>query len=150
MAIFPKVQSPCPYRDQLAQIMDGDSCRVCKRQVVDLNGMDDAGRVAFMKSCSGEVCVSYSFRPVIAAAVLATAMTALPMAAAAQEPAPAPVAEDEIYAEIIVGGIKDLANVEYVEDASDQAMADLPVVYDDEAPAEETAEPKDAPQPVKR
>ena len=144
MAIFPKVQSPCPYKDQLAQIMDGDSCRVCKRQVVDLNGMDDAGRVAFMKSCSGEVCVSYSFRPVIAAAALATAMTALPMAAAAQEPAP--VAEDEIYAEIFVGGIKDLANVEYVEEASDQAMADLPVVYEDESAAEE--EP--APQPVKR
>ena len=146
MAIFPKVQSPCPYRDQLAQIMDGDSCRVCKRQVVDLNGMDDAGRVAFMQSCEGEVCVSYSFRPVIAAAVLPAAMTALAMAAAAQEPAP--VAEDEIYVEVIVGGIKDLANVEYVEEAADQAMADLPVVYDDEAPAEEAA-PQDAPKPAK-
>lgn len=149
MAIFPKIQSPCPYKDNLAQIMDGDSCRVCKRQVVDLNGMDDAGRVAFMKSCAGEVCVSYNFRPVIAAAVLATAMTALPLAAAAQEPAP--VAEDEIYVEVIVGGIHDPANVEYVEDAADQAMADLPVVYDDEAPAptDKKADAEAAPQPAK-
>lgn len=138
MAIFPKVQSPCPYRDQLAQIMDGDSCRVCKRQVVDLNGMDDAGRVAFMKSCDGEVCVSYSFRPVIAAAVLATAMAGLPMAAAAQEPAP--ISEQEF--ELIVGGIHDPANVEYVEEAADQAMADLPVVYEDQAAEQAPADSK--------
>ena len=147
MAIFPKIQSPCPYKDQLAQIMDGDSCRVCKREVVDLNGMDDAGRVAFMKSCSGEVCVSYSFRPMIAAAVLATAMAGLPMAAAAQEPAP--FADQEL--ELFVGGIHDPANVEYVEDAADQAMADLPVVYDDQTPAsaEKKAEAEPAPLPAK-
>ena len=33
MAIFPKIQSPCPYKGNLSDIMDGDLCRLCKRQV---------------------------------------------------------------------------------------------------------------------
>jgi hypothetical protein len=31
MASFPKIQNPCPYQDNLAAIMDGDMCRMCRR-----------------------------------------------------------------------------------------------------------------------
>ena len=86
MAIFPKIQSPCPYKGNLSDLMDGETCRLCKRQVFDLTNMTDGERVAFMKSCTSEVCVSYKFpvRPVLAAAVVAAAVAA-PLAAAACE-----------------------------------------------------------------
>src|ERR1700760_3664773 len=59
MALYPRIESPCPYKGNLADIMDGDVCRLCKREVFDLTAMGDAERVAFMKGCAGEVCVSY-------------------------------------------------------------------------------------------
>jgi hypothetical protein len=121
MAIFPKVQNPCPFVNRLSELMDGDVCRACRRQVFDLSAMTGDERAAFMLGCKGSVCVSYRMRvrPVLAAAVMAAAVAA-PTAAAACEP--------EI---VIVGGISDPANVEYVEDASDSATPVLPVVYEE-------------------
>jgi predicted Fe-S protein YdhL (DUF1289 family) len=123
MAIFPKIQSPCPYIDQRASIMEGESCRMCKRQVFDLTHMSDGERVAFMKSCSGEVCVSYKFpvRPALAAAALAVAAIAMPTAAAACDPT-----EVEVW----MGGIKDPANVQYVQSPVASTIPELPVVYE--------------------
>jgi predicted Fe-S protein YdhL (DUF1289 family) len=151
MAFFPKIQSPCPYKNQLSAVMDGDYCRMCKRNVFDLTDMTDGERRALLAGCSDEICVSYRWRPGIAAAALAAA--ALPAAAVAQDLGPAVpdaaaiaasateiAALDEI--EIMVGGIKDRANVQYVEDAADGAIPDLPVVYVD-APAQQA----DAPAP---
>ncbi|CUS44904.1 MAG: hypothetical protein V4610_07135 [Pseudomonadota bacterium] len=122
MAIFPKIQSPCPHKSNLAAVMDGDMCRMCKRQVFDLTDMRDEERVAFMQACVGEVCVSYrlQLRPALAAAALAAASVAMPMAAAAQ---------DDI--DIVVGGVRDLHNVKYVEVAADKAVPELPAVYED-------------------
>ena len=125
MAIFPKIQSPCPYKSQLASVMDGDVCRMCKRQVYDLSDWSDEQRVVFLKGCQTEVCVSYRFRigPAIAAAAVAAVALGVPAAAAAQD-------ECEEIAELWVGGIKDPANVQYVEDAADSAIPELPVVYE--------------------
>ena len=134
MAIFPKVQSPCPYKSNLAAVMDGDMCRMCKRQVVDLSPMTDTQRLAFMAGCAEEVCVSYRLPVrVAAAAAVAVMAVAAPMAAAAQD------VDDTEVMDLIVGGIKDLKNVQYIEDKADKAMAELPVVYEDEAaqPAKE-------------
>jgi predicted Fe-S protein YdhL (DUF1289 family) len=126
MAIFPKIQSPCPYKNNLAAIMDGDTCRMCKRQVFDLTDMRDEERVAFMQACVGEVCVSYRvpIRPALAAATLAALSIAMPTAAAAQED----------YMEIVVGGVRDLHKVKYVEIVADRAVPELPAIYED-APA---------------
>lgn len=146
MAMFPKIQSPCPYKSQLAAIMDGDTCRMCKRVVHDLNGMDDGERVAFLSSCAEEVCVSYSFpmKPAIAAAALAFAALS-PMAAAAQDaPATAPEMEMTEIDYIVVGGIKDTANIEYVQDAADAAIPMLPVAYEDDRAAPATPAPATA------
>ncbi|HEV2816933.1 MAG TPA: hypothetical protein VGW40_06910 [Allosphingosinicella sp.] len=148
MAFFPKIQSPCPYKSRLSTVMDGDFCRMCKRNVFDLTGMTDGERRALIAGCSDEICVSYRLRPAIAAAALAAA---LPTAAAAQDLGPAvpdaaaiAAAATEIAAldqmEIFVGGIKDLANVQYVEDEADSAIPELPVVYVD-APARQAAAP---------
>ncbi|MCW3846118.1 hypothetical protein OF829_02635 [Sphingomonas sp. LB-2] len=148
MALFPKIQSPCPYQANLAAIMDGDLCRMCKRQVTDLTAMDDAARIAFFENCETEVCVSYRVpvRSALGAAALAAAaVAALP--AAAQD-APPPTQEVTVAAamaepanlddEIIVmgGGIHDPRNVEFVETPEDAKLPELPVVYETPKPAE--------------
>jgi hypothetical protein len=141
MALFPKIQSPCPYKGELSAIMEGDTCRLCKRQVFDLTNMDDAGRVAFMKSCTDQVCVTYRFpvRPALATAVVLAAMAA-PMAAAACE------ATD--VETVIVGGIKDPANVSYVQNPGDNAIPRLPVVYENAGAKQQTgAAPNDRTAP---
>ncbi len=98
-------------------------CRMCKRQVFDLTSMSDGERVAFIKGCSGDVCVTYKFpvRKVLAAAVAIAAIGA-PMAAAACD------ATDVVI--VSGGGIKDPANVKFVENPGDKAIPELPVVYE--------------------
>lgn len=124
MAIYPKVQSPCPYKGDISAIMDGDVCRLCKREVFDLTYMSDGERVAFMKGCSGQVCVKYSFplKPAVAAAAIAVAAVALPTAAAA--------CSDETETEIVMGGIHDPANAQYVQVPDAKQAPVLPIVYE--------------------
>ena len=131
MAVFPKIQSPCPYIDRLSMIMDGDMCRACKRQVFDLTDMSNDERMAFMKGCATEVCVSYRL-PIgrAMAAALTVAAITMPVAAHAQDQS------QEII--VLTGGIKDPAHVEYIQDGADAAIPALPVVYED-APAAQTA-----------
>ena len=157
MARFPKIQSPCPYRSDLAAVMDGDFCRMCERNVFDLTGWSDGERVAFLAGCAEEVCVSYRlpFRTVLAAAAFASA-AAFPGAAAAQDgidgaaliPAMAAAARDAMAMDevsIIVGGIRDPANAEFVDVEADGAVPALPVVYEDPAEGGGADEAKVAP-----
>ncbi len=127
MAIFPKIDRPCPYKGDLRAIMDGDVCRLCNRAVFDLTEMTDEARVAFMRGCTGEVCVSYraTFRPALAAAALAVAAIGAPAMAVACEDA-----TDDIV--ITMGGINDPANAKYVSDQTNaaQTVPDLPVIYE--------------------
>ncbi|HWD29395.1 MAG TPA: hypothetical protein VG387_19635 [Rhizomicrobium sp.] len=138
MALFPRIQSPCPYRDDLAAIMDGDMCRMCKRQVVDITAFSDAQRAAFFDGCKGEVCVSYRLpaRAVIAAAALAAA-AALPTAASA--------CDDTVV--IYAGGITAPHNVQMVPVAvqvfTGKDAKKLPVVYDDKPAPKDDAKPVD-------
>jgi predicted Fe-S protein YdhL (DUF1289 family) len=122
MALFPRIQSPCPYKGDLSAIMDGDVCRLCKREVFDLTPMSDGERVAVMKGCSGEVCVSYRM-PALAAMALAVTAVALPTAAAA--------CADETETLVVVGGgIHDPQNVQYVQVPDRKPAPALPVVYE--------------------
>ena len=115
MAFNPKIDNPCPYKNNLSAVMDGDFCTMCKRNVFDLNGMNDEARQSFLASCSTEVCVSYTLPVKQVAAIAAAAALLTPLPLAAQDstaPAPAmetgPAMEDVYeYDMIIVGGIKD-------------------------------------------
>jgi hypothetical protein len=140
MATFPKIQGPCPYKDNIAAYMKGGTCGLCQRQVHDLTAMSDAERTTFLAGCSGEVCVSYRFPlRAAAAAVLSIAAFAAPMAAAAQQ-------FDDT--EIIVGAITDPSNVEYISDDKTDAP-EIPVVYEEtqSATAESTPATDDASAP---
>lgn len=138
MAIFPKIQSPCPYKGDLADILDGEMCRLCSRRVHDLTGLSDQERVALIQGCSEDICVSYAIalRPAIAAAMSIAALGA-PMAAAAQE-----FDSEEAIIVITAGGITDPGNVEYVSNADEASTPELPVVYEGRQP--EQARPDSA------
>lgn len=145
MAVFPKIDSPCPYKNGLAAVMDGDFCRMCRRTVFDLSPMSDDERIAFLSGCSDKVCVSYKMpvRPAIAAAAMAAAAMALPSAAAAQEAEIAPDVEEMM---IFVGGIAAPDQAEMIEDPADAGVPELPVAYEDEpAQQPEAAEPAKKP-----
>lgn len=146
MALFPRVQRPCPYKSDLSAVMDGDFCRMCKRNVIDLTAWSDAERVQFLSSCETEICVSYRLplKPALVAAAMAASVAALP--AAAQDAPPAPVEavadagqvdmDDDLT--IIVGGISTGPKLQFLtvaDDPADAAVPELPVVYDEPAPA---------------
>ncbi|HYI39319.1 MAG TPA: hypothetical protein VE053_03265 [Allosphingosinicella sp.] len=138
MPIFPRIQSPCPYKSDLAAVMDGDMCRMCKRNVFDLTAMDDGERLAFLAGCEEEVCVSYRIpmRAALAAAALAASAPAFSQEVAAPAMDDVAVSDAVPYDEsfdIIVGGIKDPKKVEMVEIDTDASVPELPIVYEDEA-----------------
>ena len=76
MSLFPLIQRPCPYIDRLESVMEGDFCRMCRRDVHDLTGMDEARRSAFLASCGGDACVRYTLnvKPALAAALIAASV----------------------------------------------------------------------------
>ena len=131
MPLFPKIDSPCPYQGRLSEIIDGDVCRLCSRQVFDLTHLSDGERVAFLAGCEEEVCVSYAIRlgPAVRAAAVAAAL-AIPAAASAND-----------FIVVTGGGIKDPARAEMVELPADSSVPELPVIYEDRsatpAPARE-------------
>lgn len=144
MAVFPKIQSPCPYQSRLASVMDGDFCRMCRRQVFDLTAFSDAERRAFLAGCGEEVCVSYSLRPALAAAALAAA-AALPGPALAQDAAPAGAeapaaaamateADSLDMIRVVAGGIRPHGELDYIDTEAEAALPELPVLYEDEKP----------------
>jgi predicted Fe-S protein YdhL (DUF1289 family) len=132
MAIFPKIQSPCPVRASIGAYMDGEDCRLCKRQVHDMTGWSDDHRKAFLRECGGEVCVSYRLRATVAA-LAAFAAAAAPMPAAAHdEPVMIDIQVEMDF--VVMGGITDPSAAQFVdsETGEDAALAKLPVVFDDE------------------
>jgi len=129
MAIFPVIQNPCPYKGNISSIMDGDVCRLCKRQVFDLTSWSDDERVMFLKNCNTQVCVTYRF-PVRAAAAAAVAIAAI------AAPVTAVACDSTDVTVVVVGGIKDPANVKFVENSGDKAIPALPVVYESKSAAE--------------
>jgi hypothetical protein len=139
MPVFPKIQGRCPYADRVASAMDGDICRICDRQVVDLTAWTDEERIAFVAGRTEEVCVSYRLpiRPALAAAALAAAV--LPAMAAAQDAAPPPATQapaeeysDDIVGVMSIGAIKNPAFVEFMSAEELAAIPEAPVTYEDE------------------
>ena len=155
MSLFPRIQSPCPYKGKLSDIMDGDICRLCHREVHDITELSSAARQALVAGCSDEICVSYRLpvKSALAAMALGASMAA-PAHAQVDELLATNLAEPEsgeyCYEEIIVGGLKKPGEVEWLTADLDTDLPEMPVVYDDEPAATtskaSTAEPADAPQ----
>jgi hypothetical protein len=113
MARVPVVESPCPIAGKQLPAGSTEHCSLCDRSVHNLDLIPEAERVAFMRSCTGKVCVAYTveasalrrsalrrsatgraFAPAVAAGAAAFVM----LPAAAQTPSdigpqPSPVGE---------------------------------------------------------
>ena len=117
MSLFPKIQSPCPYKGKFADIMQGNQCRMCKREVVDLTEMTSHARQDFLSACETEVCVSYRVGAKSALVAMAMGAATVPSAAAAQdseEPSDGWFEHSEGNF-IIVGGMRKPQQAEWVE-----------------------------------
>lgn len=136
MGLFPVVQSPCPYKGPLSDIVEGDVCRLCNKQVHDLSLLTESARVALLASCEGEICVSYRAPVTSALAALALGVSAMAVPAAAQESAVPqaavvePNAESDEFIEIIVGGIRKPQTAQWESDAPVPKGRELPVIYE--------------------
>jgi hypothetical protein len=93
MSRFPLVQDPCPYKGPITDILAGDHCRLCAREVHDLTHMSETERLALVAGCQDAegLCVRYTVRAgsAVAAAMLGVAgFVATPaMAQSAEAPA---------------------------------------------------------------
>jgi hypothetical protein len=58
MALFPKIDQPCPLGIDAQRRIAG-YCGHCSKHVQALDGMNDAERGAFLRNAAGPVCVSY-------------------------------------------------------------------------------------------
>ena len=138
MGLFPLVQSPCPYKGPLSDIVEGDICRLCKREVHDISLLSDADRYSLVQSCRGEICVSYRVPRLSAIAALALGAVALEAPAFAQEVDAASStavanesdANDEMV--IIVGGLRKPDQAHWESDEAVPAGRELPVIYEHE------------------
>jgi hypothetical protein len=155
MARFPKVDSPCPLDMDEQKRLDG-YCNRCHKQVHVLDGMDDAGRAAWLAAAEGPVCVSYRrssrIASIAAIAITLVAGTAFageecadtPLSAlisvSRQQVTPVDPAQGQLLAGVessntdaqesdllelvIVGGIRDPRDAEWVDDSD---LPELPV-----------------------
>ncbi len=149
--MFPPIESPCPLTSIQFSEVGNFNCSVCRREVHDLSAMDVEGRAAFLRECSGEVCVSYKVkhgvnqlkRSAIAGLFLVSA-TGLALPAAAQVGA----LTEDLDEIILVGGIKLPPQIEQMQNrqqlsSNDKKLQLIPVVEEDEPEDTSTsAEPK--------
>lgn len=147
MGLFPEIQSPCPYKGKLSDIMDGDICRLCKKEVFDLTAMNDGERMSFMSGCTTDVCVSYRVKPNSLIAALALGASAVAVPAFAQSADTPDLSQEEQLAQeemmIIVGGIRDPGKARWLSDRPVQGAPELPVIYEDAKPV--TLNPDETP-----
>ncbi len=133
MGLFPKIESPCPYKDRLDELMQGEMCSMCNKNVFDLTQMDETGRREFMSECSGEVCVSYRLpiRKIVSGAAIIAASA--PGLAAAQDASSEAPTNEDLYCysdEIIVGGIREAGEALWIDLEAEKHLTDIPKVSD--------------------
>lgn len=157
MALFPKIDSPCPLRWKEMPSAERNFCTLCQRKVHNLDGMTTAQRRDFLASCSGEVCVAYtvprrrSALPAAAGLGLAAALSLSPALAAEPPAAMSPVQgttqtlvpaapkadcdtpeapkEELVYLEM--GSVRDPQAAQLVLEPLDSGQPELPVVAAD-------------------
>jgi hypothetical protein len=148
MARVPVVESPCPIAGKKLPQGAAEHCTLCDRSVHNLDLMNARERGEFMSSCSGKVCVAYTVRMPMSslrkrglstAALAATALVSLPLAAAespVEGMSPIPSTPDKLpgcdeYEDIVItGGVMHGDQAEWTDDGKD-APPELPVIEDD-------------------
>ena len=161
MSRFPVIDSPCPLRMASLPQAGRDHCGHCDRQVHNLDGMSAAQREAFMRSCSGKVCVAYTVHRQVARRTLSlgiglvaslagsAAMAGEPVVDAGSSAPSAPVSDSTAEPQsmkhvemIMVGGVQNPGEARWSDES--EIAADAP------APLPEIGELEWLPTPVAR
>jgi len=143
VACYPKIDQPCPLGIDERRRIDG-WCGRCSKSVHSLDGMDDVGRMAFVRNAKGPLCVTYRVATRGAALGLGAALAlAAPVgkaqdtdaasmsradAATGAPSSPADASTQKLDSITFTGGVSDPVTAEFI-DASD-ALPDLPVVHE--------------------
>ncbi len=138
MSRVPVITSPCPFRWSSAPKPGQDFCGQCQRQVHNLDFMSASEREVFLAGCSGKVCVSYTLRrPVRAAIALGAGLAAAAaLGGSASAGAPAVVVTpdspycDEELDTVTIGGTEAGEKLQWVDEAEAARpdKADLPEI----------------------
>lgn len=163
MGLYPTIQSPCPYKGQLTDIVDGSICRLCHREVHDLSSLREVERIALIEDCRDEICVTYKVpaRSMLAALALGVTATAAPGLTQTQASHPEstsqqavePTAPDssEEYLIIMVGGLRKPQQARWLSDRPASKGRELPVIHESSPPIEaESPLPRPNASPLKR
>ena len=105
--MFPQIDSPCPLKSLQLSTSGNTHCSHCKREVHNLDSMNEQQRQDFLLSCDDKVCVSYSVKD--QAKKLALAGLFVVTASGMALPAAAQTGDDiesDFYEEVLVGGVK--------------------------------------------
>jgi hypothetical protein len=143
MARVPVITSPCPVRWAGAPQPGMDFCGHCQRRVHNLDLMTVAEREAFLKGCSGDVCVSYTVKRVripvalgLAAAVAVAGSTNAADVGASPPTvvvtADSPYCDLPEYGEMTAGGTEAGEKLQWVDD-TEAALPDKPELPDVDA-----------------
>ncbi|WP_354503266.1 hypothetical protein [Lysobacter sp. OAE881] len=121
---------------QAQRTITGD-CARCGHPVHDLDGLDDAQRMALLAASSGPICVSYR-TPARAASLAAIALTLVAGSALAESPSPlvadpatpsTPVEAGPLVEPLTtivwVGGVSEPRSAQWVDDSS---LPELPMI----------------------
>lgn len=137
MALFPRIDSPCPLSADEQWAIDG-RCARCDKHVHALNEMNSAQRPDLLAAASGPLCVSYkvSAAQALRMSGVGFAMAATLVAAtgiAAEAPVyPADEADyEKLEFIIITGGVDDPADAAWIDDSD---LPELPVLVESAIP----------------
>lgn len=138
---FPLIQSPCPHDGPLSEILAGDHCRLCDKQVHDLAPMNSSERRALLGKSEDELCVRYTLSTRVARMIGATAVGAGALTSpafaqtAASEPQQVSAGTQQAIQEatpedqwIIVGGIRDPKAAHWVKAKKARKGREMPVI----------------------
>lgn len=147
MALFPRINSPCPLSADEQKAVDG-RCARCDKHVHALNEMNSAQCAELLAAASGPLCVSYKV-----SAAQALRMSGVGFAMAATLVAGAAVAADapvypanEAGSEklefiIITGGVDDPTDAAWIDDSD---LPELPVLVETAIPSSASNKPSPA------
>ncbi len=125
MACFPKIDTDCPLGAYERNGI-GSHCEVCDHAVVALDRMSGNERKALLAANRGPMCVSYKVERRHAAAFgVALAAAVIAGHAVAGDAASIPPTEDALEFVIVMGGVNDPADAEWVDESG---LPELPVV----------------------
>ncbi len=110
MPKFPKIDRPCPLANSDEHIKN-NVCNRCQKTVHDLNQLSNSEQYSLFATAKHSLCVRYPLQ--LSKWVMATALASSTLLAGAAH------GQNLVEEVIIIGGVVDLENIEWIESSVD-------------------------------